>query len=75
VVFADRLAEGVGIVWCCVVSCRFKLALAGAAQAFMLTQVSSALLLMAYTIWRDASMAAKGVRAGVVWTVHTAATP
>eukprot|EP00775_Hariotina_reticulata_P009063 gene9063-9233_t len=38
---------------------RFKLGLAGAALAFMLTQVSSALLLMAYTIWRDASMAAK----------------
>jgi len=54
--------------WGCVLLVdRFKLGLAGAALAFMLTQVSSALLLMAYTIWRDAFMAARGGRAVLVW--------
>lgn len=43
------------------------LSLIGAAYAFVLSQATSCLLLLGYTVWRDATMSASGDEAAT-WT-------
>lgn len=60
-------APGASTCWC-----RYQLGLTGAAYAFMLSQGTTCLLLICYTVWRDASMAAARA-AEATWTAPSLA--